>query len=253
MFLRFVFHILIFSSLVFAGVFSCAGGGSPSGAPAGQGPAAAPSGIGDVASNAAAPETPPSTVSLDPNCEQGAKPQGDCKGSLLPPPFRPCPSNLTVIKDFNANVWWCGCPEGTQEIKNSDGKRQCVCPSGQGLMTNVDKGEALGCPINPEPQERDQGNEASVQQCVEKLQNYRDYASDQILSCIEQFNCRGYGELFCLTALAHEESFPANFVTACARVCDTGSVQIRINDQNKDINSILQKSPVLQVQPFKLH
>ncbi len=69
MFLRFVFHILIFSSLVFAGVFSCAGGGSPSGAPAGQGPAAAPSGIGDVASNAAAPETPPSTVSLDPGGE----------------------------------------------------------------------------------------------------------------------------------------------------------------------------------------
>lgn len=235
MFFRFLRHLFICLLLFCSGVYSCSGASSPAGGT--PGPAA--SGIGNVASNAGAPETPPSTVSLDPNCEQGAKPQGDCKGSLLPPPVRPCPSNLTVIKDLEAGVWWCGCPEGTQEIRDSDGKRQCICPAGQSLMVNVDKGEALGCPASQEQQERAQVNEAWVQQCVDKLQNSRDYPSQQILSCIEQFDCRGYGELFCLTVLDHEESFPAQFVTACQQTC-RGEARVRIEGQ-QDINSILRK------------
>lgn len=122
------------------GFFSCIGGETGTGGGSGD--------IGgSVASvqNAGSPENPPNTVSLDPNCKKGAKPDGDCKGSPLPASAYPCSSNLTVVKNLEQNIWWCACPEGTQEMKDSEGKSKCVCPSGEGLMVNVEKGESLGC------------------------------------------------------------------------------------------------------------
>ncbi len=119
-------------------IVSCIGGDIGGGGDVGGNP-------GSV-QNAGSPENPPATVSLDPNCKKGAKPEGECKGTPLPVSINPCPSNLIVIKNSELNVWWCGCPESTQEMKDSEGKSKCVCPSGEGLWVNTEKGESLGCP-----------------------------------------------------------------------------------------------------------
>ena len=143
---RLSIQLLLFAAFVISGIFSCAGsssGGGVSGSPSDNVSNGSPTSIAS-----AAPQTPPSTVSLDPTCEKGAKPEGNCKGSPLPPSIRPCSSNLTVIQDVEAGVWWCGCPANTSEVVDGQSNvRKCVCASGQNLLVNADTGESLGCPV----------------------------------------------------------------------------------------------------------
>lgn len=101
---------------------------------------------GDVLHNAAPPERPPSTVSLDPNCQWdgiGVPPPG-CEGAV---PTR-CRPGLALLRNSETGrPERCGCPEGTEAVLDRATRKpvRCLCPSGEPLNVTLETGEAFAC------------------------------------------------------------------------------------------------------------
>lgn len=99
-----------------------------------------------VSHNTPAPERPPSTVSLDPNCQWdgvGVPPPG-CERAV---PTR-CPPGLALLRNpETGRPERCGCPEGTETVLNRATRKPvgCLCPSGEPLNVILETGEAFAC------------------------------------------------------------------------------------------------------------